>query len=233
MRVIVPLAGPDFVRQDGKLKAEILIDGQPLLRRALQSRPWTKQVSFEDYAFVFIDRAETRSFAAGPLSEWYPGASVTFLSHSTRGAALTALAGMASSIDIIEPIIVDLADILYVSNLDPAAMFKENPNCGGIALTFPSNDPAYSYLRLDAQGTIVEAAEKRVISNNASAGTYVFRDLPTYLRALAFTLENEASQAYRNVFFVCPLFNGVLDQRKTVLMESVWDVEAKLPTGPA
>ncbi|WGW06066.1 glycosyltransferase family protein [Tropicibacter oceani] len=224
MRVIVPLAGPDFVREGGALKAMIPLDGQLLLRRVLTSRPWAQGVAPEDHAFVLIDGPETRAFARGELAQWYPGASVTFLSRYTRGAALSALAGMVSGADMGEPIVVDLADILYTSTLDPKAMFAANPACGGIALTFPSDNPAYSYLRLDAFGAFSEAAEKRVISNNASAGTYMFRDLPTYLRALAHGLENAASQTFRDLFFVCPLFNGVHDQGKSVLLAPVTDV---------
>ncbi|WP_425102287.1 hypothetical protein [Tropicibacter sp. S64] len=224
MRVIVPLAGPDFIRDGGALKAQIDLGGQPLLRRVLTSRPWAGAVKPEDHSFVLIDAPETRAFAAGALAEWYPGASVTFLSRYTRGAALSALAGMATGAEMAAPIVVDLADILYDSTLDPAAVFAANPGCGGIALTFKADNPAYSYLRLDAFGAFAEAAEKRVISDNASAGTYMFRDLPTYLRALAHGLENAESQTFRDLFFVCPLFNGVKDQGKGVLLEPVTDV---------
>ena len=103
-------------------------------------------------------------------------------------------------------------------------MFAQDHTCGGIALTFIADNPAYSYLRTDADGMFVEAAEKRVISSNASAGTYVFRNMPTYLRALAHGLENAANQTYRNLFFVCPLFNGVRASGQTVHLAPVCDV---------
>ncbi|ABI66756.1 MAG: hypothetical protein ACJA0K_000640 [Maricaulis maris] len=224
MRVIVPLAGPDFIRDDGTLKAQINLGGEPLLRRVLTSRPWAEAVAAENHSFILLDAPETRAFATGPLDKWYPGASVTFLSCYTRGAALSALAGIATGADTAGPIIVDLADIMYSSTLDPATVFAANPDCGGIALTFKDDNPAYSYLRLDAFGVFSEAAEKRVISEHASAGTYMFRNLPIYLRALAHGLENEETQTFRNLFFVCPLFNGVKDQGKGVLLESVTDV---------
>ena len=222
MRVIVPLAGPDFIRADGGLKAMHLLEGAPLLRHVLDSRVWAAQVT--GYSFVLLDHPDTCAFAAGPLAQWYPGASITFLSGYTRGAALSALAGMPTGQDFAEPLIVDLADILYTSDLDPRAVFAGDPDCGGIALTFPADNPAYSYLRTDAQGRFIEAAEKRVISGAASAGTYVFRDTPTYLRALAHGLENEASQTFRDLFFVCPLFNGVHASDQTVHLASVHDV---------
>ncbi|WP_299694818.1 hypothetical protein [uncultured Tateyamaria sp.] len=222
MRVIVPLAGPDFIRGDGSLKALQTLNGAPLLRHVLDARVWARDVTA--YSFVLLDRPETRAFADGPLAEWYPGATVTFLSHYTRGAALSALAALPLGTDFAAPLIVDLADILYEATLDPAATLAGDPGLGGIALTFPSDNPAYSYLATDDQGRFVEAAEKRVISDNASAGTYIFRDTPTYLRALAHGLEHAETQTFRDLFFVCPLFNGVRDQGKTVALAPVENV---------
>ncbi|MDA9214570.1 hypothetical protein N9O86_01160 [Planktomarina temperata] len=222
MRVIVPLAGPDFILKDGSLKAEIELNGEPLLPRVLNSRPWASQV--KEYSFILADEPETRKFANNSLTDWYPKSVVTFISDYTCGAALSALAGMATSKSVAEPVIVDLADILYSSTLEPTTLLEKHANCGGIALIFKSDNPAYSYIRLDALGSFAEAVEKRVISNNASAGTYIFRDMATYLRALAFCLENQESQTLRNLFFVCPLLNGVKDQSKLVLLEPVVEV---------
>lgn len=232
MRVVVPLAGPDFIRDDGSLKAEMKIGGEGVLRLALSSRPWAKVVAPKDYSFILINAPETRAFAATTLAKWFPGASVTFISCYTRGAALSVMAGMATGQDVGAPIIVDLADILYSSNLDLAEVDQKHPDWGGIALTFKADNPAYSYLSVDASGCFYEAAEKRVIADNASAGTYIFRDMATYLRALAHGLENKESQTFRDLFFVCPLFNGVKEQGKQVLLEPVADVvDVKLDLG--
>ena len=224
MRVVVPLAGPDFVRKDGSLKAEIDLNGEPLLRRALNSRPWAKSLASHDYSFVLFDSPFTRDFAANALLSWYPDATITFISSYTRGAALSALAGLITGKDFGSPIIVDLADILFDSTLDPKLVFQSNTDCGGIALSFHSENPQYSYLSTDNLGFLVKAAEKSIISKNASAGTYIFRDLATYLRALAHNLENEDSQTFQDLFYVCPLLNGVKDMGKSVLLEPVVNV---------
>jgi hypothetical protein len=79
-------------------------------------------------------------------------------------------------------------------------------------------------LRLDEAGRVIEAAEKKLISTNASAGTYIFRNSAIYLSAVAHAYANEATQAYNNLFYVCPLFNGVLAQGLEVELETVSDV---------
>lgn len=222
MRVIIPLAGPDFILPDGTLKAQIDYHGKPLLRHIVDSRPWKN--SSTHISFVLFDCHSTRVFASECLAEWYPKSTITFLSNYTRGAALSALAGIVMGQDHSEPITVDLADILYQSTLDPVARLAESRNIGGIALTFFSSNPAYSYLRLNSKGHVIEAAEKRVISEYASAGTYVFRNTSIYLRALAHSLENEAAYAFSGLFYICPLFNGVLHQGIDVVVEPVANV---------
>lgn len=224
MHVIVPLAGPDFVRPDGSVKAEQRVEGAPLLRRALSGRSWAAAVPSSGYSFILLDRPETRRFASGPLAAWYPDAHAVFLSRLARGAALSAVAGVSGLVEPGAPVIVDLADILYDCALDPAAALAEQPDAGGIALTFESRDPAYSYLETDAAGGFVRAAEKRVISSNASAGTYIFANAATLLSAVAHALENAASQTHNDLFYTCPLFNGVRAQGRHVRLHAVTNI---------
>jgi len=122
------------------------------------------------------------------------------------------------------PFIVDLADILYASDLKPRSVFSRKPECGAIALAFQSRSPSYSYLRLDHYGGVVEAAEKRVISTNASAGTYLFADASVYLTAVAHALRDFNGQQHNGLLYVCPLFNGVLAAGYTVELVPVTDV---------
>jgi len=222
MNVIVPLAGPDFVGFDGSVKALIPFEGDPLLWHILKSRPWAEAVG--RYTFVLKDTAETRTFAKEYLSKWLPGSTHIFMTTFTRGAACSALAGVACQTDNHQPLIVDLADILYVSDLDVMTRLSLSPRCGGLALSFNSSSPLYSYLHCDERGKVIEAAEKRVISTHASAGTYIFRNSAIYLHALAHAFSNEASQAFNNLFYVCPLFNGVLTQGLDVELEAVHNV---------
>lgn len=230
IRVLVPLAGPDFEMGEGRVKAEFLLDGVPLLRAALESRPWWRSGAATDADLIFVlrDTTVSRRFADTALRDWYPEAARIFIGRSTRGAALSALAGLALIDDPSAVLCVDLVDILYESAFDPVEAFAADPDLGGACLAFPSQHPFYSYLR-EEDGVVVEAAEKRVISENASAGTYVFRDAATYLGALAHSLSNAAAVTYRDLFFVCPLMNGVIASGRKVIcsaVEGVRDIKA-------
>ena len=223
MHVIVPLAGPDFVSPNGAIKALYQIHGKPLLQYALESRPWSESVSH--YTFVLHDCEESRLFAADYLACWYEGCSIVYISKFSKGAAISSLAGISLIKDFDQPIIIDLADIVYKSRASIVAVFGGNLGIGGVALSFQSSNPQYSYLRCGEGNKVVEAAEKRLISDRASAGTYIFRDSSIFLRAVAHALENHQNQTHNGLFYVCPLFNGVLAQGKEVVLEPVFDVQ--------
>jgi len=226
VKVVVPLAGPDFEREDGSVKAELSVAGQPLLRRCIEGRLWWKrgQVRDEDLVFVLRDTPRSRRFAAEALAEWYPRARIVTLSATAGGAALSALAGVALVGPDDGPLCVDLVDIEYRSTFDPVHCFGQPSSAAAAALVFQSNNPAYSYLRTDSEGNLVEAAEKRVISGHASAGTYFFDRAATYLEALAHNLRHREHVTHRGLFFVCPLYNGLIAAGRRVVLEQVHDV---------
>lgn len=224
MLIIVPLAGADFVDPAGNIKAEYSIADAPLLRKALESRPWWPSTSPEDYVFIFLDSERTRSFAYGPLLSWFPGAKVFFLSNVTRGAAISALVGIGGYRSDTEPLIIDLSDILYDCEIDLVQEFSTSPTLGAIALTFDSDHPRYSYLATDPNGKFLRAAEKSVISSNASAGTYIFSSPSVYLESLAYALKHEENFTSGGLFFICPLLNGTRETGRDVRLSRVVNV---------
>jgi hypothetical protein len=174
--------------------------------------------------FVLRDTPRSRRFAGECLAAWYPGAQVVTLSATAGGAALSALAGIALAGHAEGPLCVDLVDIEYQSTFDPERCFAERSDLGAVALTFASSNPLYSYLCTDSEGNVVEAAEKRVISPHASAGTYFFDSGATYLEALAHNLRQREAVTHKGPFFVCPLYNGVIAGGRRVILEQVHDV---------
>jgi hypothetical protein len=209
--VIVPLAGPDFEGNDGLVKSERLVQGLPLLRRALESRPWWGE-AVEQLIFVLRDTPRSRQFTRQHLTSWYPTADTVFLSAGTLGAAFSAAAGLSLIRDPDAPVDVALCDSLYPVDLDAPGAFAGAAGLGGLAITFESDRPKYSYLTFDGRGDMLAAREKVVISDVASAGVYIFRSSVVFLRALSSILEQREILAHNGMLFVCPMLNGVKDQ---------------------
>lgn len=223
MQIIVPLAGPDFEFEDGGVKAELLIDGRPLLRRALESRAWWRGDGEDALTFVLRDSDISRRFADSRLSQWYPHARCIYLSDFAQGAAFSAAAGLSLVGHEDDVVCVDLVDILYDARFDPAACFASS-DIGGAALVFDSSEPQYSYLREDQSGRVVEAAEKRVISSKASVGTYFFASPTVYFDAVSHMLRHRETLAHNGLFYVCPLMNGVIASGRSVALQMATNV---------
>ena len=210
MKVLVPIAGPDYFK-DGNIKGLTNTSKGPLLSSILKSRPWFKLIRSSNYCFVLHDSKEARHFSDAYLKKWFNDCMVCFISHFTQGAAMSSLCGMGMlSDDSKEPIIIDLADIYFDTDIIPF----ENINLDicGIAFSFKSTSSKYSYLKLDHEGYIIEAKEKLVISDNASAGVYCFRDPIILLESIAYNLNNNLKYMHNNLFYVCPLFNGLVSK---------------------
>ena len=220
MICVVPLAGPDFVRPDGGLKPLTAVDGQPLLRRALDSRSWRRDGGLKDDGLVFVlrDTDASRGFVVEHLSAWYPAAQTVYLSAFTAGAALSALAGIAPVAHRAAPVCVDLVDILFDDASKPGDLFAREPRAGGLGLWFDSDNPIYSYFEGAETGRIVRVREKQVISACASTGVYWFRSPSVYLAAVAHSLDHRDALAHNGLIFVAPTLNGVI--------AAGWDVHA-------
>lgn len=216
---LVPLAGPDLFHPEFGFRPLFPVEGRPLIEVALEGRSWRPMLRGEDYVFVVREVAGVGRLVDFLTSRWL-GCRVATVSALTGGALLSALAGVALA-DPTRPLMIDLADILFVCEHDFAAPWPAG--LGAVTPCFPSEESCYSYIR-EEDGRVVEAAEKRVISDKASAGVYVFRDPGVFLAAAAHSLANRERLAYRGVLFVCPAMNGVLAQGLDVAAPPVTDV---------
>ena len=224
MKIIVPLAGPDYFK-DGFAKGLCETEDGPLLLATLRSRPWFDLIPPGNYSFVLLDSESSRAFATSHLSLWFPGCCLTLLSQPSQGAALSTLAGMAAAMtDPQEAVVVDLADILFETAYLPFAPGTSLDTCA-IGYAFTSDLDCYSYYELAENGkTIISAVEKKVISNYASSGVYAFRSSSLYLEALAYVLKNPDRYTHNGLHYVCPLFNGLVGCGRRAIVEMVQEV---------
>lgn len=212
MICIVPLAGPDVVHERLGIKALMDVGGRPLVEAALTSRPWWRDglLSADGLIFVLRRDIDASRRIEEVLRDRFPGARFAWLSGLSGGAVYSALAATALVADPSAPLCVDLVDILFAGDTPLADRFAADPELAGLVPWFPSSEACYSYLRMDATGRVWEAAEKRVISNHASAGAYLFRDTATWLDAAAWSVRHRDDVAVKNALFVCPSFMGLI-----------------------
>jgi hypothetical protein len=185
----------------------------------METRPWwiEGRLRANDLVFVLREGDELREIREAVLG-WFPGCRIVTLSHLTKGALLSALAGAAAITKLDEPLIIDLADILYGADVNIEERFDADPTTGAIATYFDANDSCYSYFTFAPDGSVEFAAEKKVISRNASAGTYIFRTTGHFIAAAGRSLTQTRDELLvGNALFVCPVLNSVMRQGLRVL----------------
>lgn len=170
--------------------------------------------SIEGAELVFAVREQDirRHHISNVVELAVPGARVVQVRGTTAGAACTALLAIAH-IDPAEELLILNANEFI--NQDYGAIlrgFQARGLDGGVAV-FPSLHPRYSYVRLDADELVVEAAEKRPISRNATVGFYWYRRGGDFVAAAQRMIRKDAQ--VEGVFYICPVFNEmVLNQAK-------------------
>jgi NDP-sugar pyrophosphorylase family protein len=207
MNVLFLLAGESksFEEQGYHYPKYLLeIDGKTLVQYVIEhvcvSRP-------ARHIFVVRKEEVERFHFESVLRLLSPESEVVVAEGLTRGAACTALLAV-ESIDNDEPLLIVNGDQIVDLPLDEVLdSFEEQGLDGGIVV-FDSVHPRWSYVRLNDEGRVIEAAEKRPISRNATAGLYYFAKGREFVAAAKEMIRKNASVG--DAFYVCPAYNELL-----------------------
>ena len=168
----------------------------------------------EPHRFVFVCRQDhvERFALADVLRLVAPGCQVMPIRGQTAGALCSVLLAM-EFVGPEEELLVANADQVVDCTMDEFLADARQREADGAMLTFPSTHPKWSYARLEGE-RVVAVAEKRPISQHATAGLYYFRRGGDFLAAAeAMILKNAA---LHNEFYVCPVYNELILAGKKV-----------------
>ena len=96
--------------------------------------------------------------------------------------------------------------------------------CEGGILTFESTHPKWSYVKTREDGFVSEVAEKKIISNKATAGVYFYKkgsDFVQYAERMVAKGEGKIGEN----FYVCPVYNELINAGKKIKIfdtKKVW-----------
>ncbi len=182
------------------------IESKPLLQRVFQNLEPLRELGARFH--VVLRREECQKYHTEQVVKLLdPSAHIILSPSNTSGAACTALLA-AEKINTDEPLLIANGDQLLIH--DHVALvreFLENDWDGGIPV-FDDVHPRYSFVKLGSDGFVVEAAEKRPISRNASAGRYFFRRGSTFVRCAMRMILKDAQ--VEGAFYVCPSYNELV-----------------------
>jgi len=143
------------------------------------------------------------------------GCEIIEVSSVTEGAACTVLL-TKSLIDNGDELILANSDQWVNWNSGHFLNYVRSKQADGAILTFYSTHPKWSFARIDEESSkIVEVAEKRPISNNATVGVYYYRRGADFVWAAEQMIKKNIRT--NGEFYVCPAFNELIAAGKTIL----------------
>lgn len=132
----------------------------------------------------------------------------------TDGQATTALL-LAETAPADEPFAIYNIDTFVA----PGAMVPPSvQTCSGWIPCFPAPGEGWSFARTDATGKVVELREKQRISDHATVGLYWFDSAQRYIDAYH-AYYSVAGREEKGERYVAPLYNQLIDDGKTVLID--------------
>ncbi len=127
------------------------------------------------------------------------------LEKQTKGAACSVMMAV-EYIDNENPLIIANADQFFDINLNDVVEYFKGSDAG--VITFNSVHPRWSYVKVDEQKKMIEAAEKRPISKNAIAGFYYFKRGSEFIKSCSKMIKKDAS--VNNSYYIAPSLNEML-----------------------
>ncbi|MCM1103731.1 MAG: glycosyltransferase family 2 protein [Clostridium sp.] len=213
MKILIPMVGSELknnVTGSPYCTALYEIGRKTILQHIVE--PLAKLDGAE---FVFIlDKKSVEKYRLDSVIKLLlPNAAIVVAQGKTKGSACSCLLGM-DYLEPKEPLIIVGGDQLITADLrDAVDTFARNDWDGGV-ITFSDIHPRWSYVMLDNNGFVIEAAEKHPISSNATTGFYYFKHTKDFVES-AFKMIRKKAEVDGN-FFVCPVYNEMVLARKTI-----------------
>ncbi len=201
LNIVIPAAGlgSRFSAAGQKFpKPLISVQGKPMIQVVVENLNM-------DAKFIFIVQKEhcEKYNMESMLKVIAPGCEVIQIDGLTEGAACTVLKA-EHLIDNDNPVIIANSDqyVEWDSSEFMYAMSSDNID-GGI-LSFSSVHPKWSYIRRGDDGFVCEVAEKKVISNEATTGIYLYKSGKMAVKAIKDMIAN--NDRYSGEFYFAPSY---------------------------
>ncbi len=214
LKIVVPMAGEGTrFKEAGYSFPKPLIDikGKPMIQVVVENlKPKVP------HKFIFIARqVDVEQYSLEQIfSNLTKG---NYSSIKTTGATAGALATVMGAVDEIDgddDLLIANADQIIDTKIDTFLNFARKGSIDGAIMTFTASHPKWSYARVGKRQVVLETAEKKVISDNATVGLYYFRKGSDFIEASKAMIEKNIRT--NNEFYVCPAYNEMILRGKKI-----------------
>lgn len=211
MNVIIPIAGPSQLSSETQyIKSLQEIQRKTIIQYVFESLQNVKA----DHFIVVVKRQDVNQFHLDSIIRLLrPEAEVVIAEGETMGAACTCMLAV-DHLDLDAPLLITGGDQLLT--VDPQVILKDfitKDYDGGVAI-FDDIHPRWSYVKLDENDLVIEAAEKRPLSRNAVAGLYYYKKASDFILAAQKMIYKNAN--VNGKYYICPAYNEMILMNKTI-----------------
>ena len=170
-----------------------------------------KYIELADLTFVVLREHIEKNQIDKVIRMYFPNADIVSIPEILPGPVFTACRGSESITDDL-PVIFNDCDHMFKCSMLNQLLRDESTLEDGYLLTFESREPQFSYVKYQNDGRVSGTIEKKVVSNHAICGAYVFKNIDTF---------RAASQKYMNScpyqeYFMSGIYNVMCETGKTV-----------------
>jgi HAD superfamily hydrolase (TIGR01509 family) len=142
-----------------------------------------------------------------------PGCKIVEVDGLTEGAACTALLAK-EYINTDAPLFFANSDQFVEWDSNEFMYKMQETNADGGIVTFKATHPKWSFAKINKNGLVTEVAEKNPISDNATVGYYFWKHGSDFVKYAEQMIEKNIR--VNNEFYVCPVFNQAIEDRKEI-----------------
>ncbi len=222
MNVLIPMAGAGsrFAKAGYTFpKPLIEVKGKPMIQLVVEN------LNIDARHIFVVQKEHYENYNLKHLLNLIsPGCKIVQVDGMTEGAACTTLLAK-EFIDNDEPLIFANSDQYLDWDSNEFMYSMEADGIDGGMLTFTATHPKWSFAKTNEDGLVTEVAEKKPISDIATAGIYYWKHGKDYVKYAEEMIEKDIR--FNNEFYVCPVFKQAIEDGKilkTFHFDGMWGI---------
>lgn len=211
MKVIIPIVENE-IKTDGMSYCRSLyeIERKTIIQHICES---ITKIRNADYIFILNKLNVEKYHLDSVIKLLIPSSKIVISQGMTKGSICSCLLAM-DYLKLDEPLVITGGDQIATINLNDAVEYFQKNDYDGGMITFPDIHPRWSYVRLNEQRLVVEAAEKHPISHTATTGFYYFKYTDDFIKSAFSMIKKNAN--VNGKYYVCPVYNEMILQQKLI-----------------
>lgn len=213
LNIVIPMAGRGSRFADAGYKDPkplIPVHGKPMIQVVVENLTPKRE-----HRFIFIcQNQHIKEYGlTEKLKSYAENVEIIGIDGITEGQVCTVLKAK-SLIDNDEPLMTANSDQYIDFDINDYLSRMDSKKLDGLIMTMKADDPKWSYAKTDANGFVIETAEKKVISKDATVGIFNFKHGKDLVSSAEQMIQDDIR--VNNEFYTCPCYNYLIKRGQKI-----------------